>query len=227
MDKRMERMLKEVRLIKGLDELKYAKIWTHIEGQNHSNCSINTVRIAMGTPDILKHKAELEDKLKTVKEDSYEYLLYRDGLSVTNLMIELDFTDADRANMLKLVDHKPLTPLTFEDDEWEDSIYSKSTQFNIRCGSIARDKDTMKPYMIDAIVIRETDEDGSVSCCTGWIYVIDEDRYVMPRAYVKHKDYFERIYIDVFRSGDKNMCTTAKLLKDAVGDKYELIYKAR
>lgn len=79
--------------------------------------------------------------------------------------------------LIKLLDFKPLTPLTGADDEWNDiSSYGGSTTYqNIRCSSVFKDPDGTC-YDIDGKVFWEwyKDEDGN---CTK-VYYTGADSHV-------------------------------------------------
>lgn len=74
---------------------------------------------------------------------------------------------------------KPLTPLTFEDDEWELAFETKEVYQNKRDSAIFKEGKNGRPYTIDAFYMRN--EKGETFTGALWL---DEKRYVR-RCYIK------------------------------------------
>ena len=103
----------------------------------------------------------------------------------------------------RLLEYKPLNPLTGEDDEWGEPYGPDETQQNKRCSSVFKSK-TDPPHDIDAIVVSDN---GGVS----WFYchlfmkeiifpylppVTPEKIYI---EYIKEKGIYEVITDDAER----------------------------
>ena len=103
----------------------------------------------------------------------------------------------------RLLEHKPLNPLTGEDDEWGEPYGPNETQQNKRCPSVFRSKKE-PPHDIDAVVVSDN---GGVS----WFYshlfkkeitfpylppVTPEKIYI---EYIKEKGIYEVITDDAER----------------------------
>ena len=103
----------------------------------------------------------------------------------------------------RLLEHKPLNPLTGEDDEWGEPYGPNETQQNKRCPSVFRRKKE-PPHDIDAVVVSDN---GGVS----WFYshlfkkeitfpylppVTPEKIYI---EYIKEKGIYEVITDDAER----------------------------
>ena len=71
----------------------------------------------------------------------------------------------------KLCMHQPISPITGEDSEWGD--VSDNTQQNKRCSALFKDIPTGKVYYIDAIIWKETYEDGHTNCWGGCAELAD------------------------------------------------------
>lgn len=65
----------------------------------------------------------------------------------------------------KLVDFKPIVPLTFEDDEWNE--VGEDTYQNRRNSAVFKEGKSGRPYYIDAYVMVTTFEDGHTSSWGG------------------------------------------------------------
>jgi len=90
----------------------------------------------------------------------------------------------------KVANFKPLSPLTFKDDEWCESVQDSVFQ-NIRNSAVFKDGKNGKPRYIDAFYKKN----GSGSTYTGTLTV--GDGRVLMRCYIKDPSEMPKICIDI------------------------------
>lgn len=151
-----------------------------VSSQKHSGNSIGVI-LAHITPSIVNNdrfleelnkldeetRKELETVITCIKEnadetkiESYKKLksdlecdlmLNEDIYEVVNKLKELNFTDEELYQIRRLIDIKPLTLITGNDDEWE-TIKDSNKQQNIICPSIFRcNNDNNTAYYLDTV----------------------------------------------------------------------------
>ena len=90
----------------------------------------------------------------------------------------------------KVANFKPLSPLTFKDDEWGEPVHSDVFQ-NKRNSSVFKDGKDGKPRYIDAFY-KKTETGGT---CSGTLTV--GDGRVLKRCYIKDPAKMPKICIDI------------------------------
>lgn len=94
-------------------------------------------------------KAESYKKLKSDLE--FDLMFNEDIYEVVNKLKELNFTDEELYQIRRLIDIKPLTLITGNDDEWE-TVEDTNKQQNIICPSIFRqNNDNNTAYYLDTV----------------------------------------------------------------------------
>jgi len=115
---------------------------------------------------ILTHdetKRDLEKMLKSEDKDGTQKLITDNIFDIYNACENLNVSEVGL--VLSLLDHKPLTPLTGEDDEWGE-IFDDNIQQNKRCSAVFREKydnGLIIPYYLDDAIYSD---DGGLSFYT-------------------------------------------------------------
>lgn len=149
---------------------------------------------------------ELKDyvrkELELVSDESIPAKAKQD---ITNFVVEIEkqFDDRDYANvMYRLLSHRPLTPLTGADDEWEakgicdDAEGDHTVYQNLRCGSVFKRGKNGRPFDMNGRALY--DVNGNFK---GYMKTYITFPYTVPmnpsRIIVSYKDEFSGEEIDV------------------------------
>lgn len=105
--------------------------------------------IACIKENVDKTKVESYNKLKADLE--FDLMVNEDIYEVVNKLRELNFTDEELYQIRRLIDIKPLTLITGNDDEWK-TIEDSNEQQNIICPSIFRcNNDNNTAYYLNTV----------------------------------------------------------------------------
>jgi len=106
-------------------------------------------------------KRDLEKMLKSEDKDGMQTLITDNIFDIYNACENLNVSETGL--ILSLLEHKPLTPLTGEDNEWGESFDDDNLQQNNRCSAVFREKydnGLIIPYYLDDTVYSD---DGGLS----------------------------------------------------------------
>ena len=168
--------------------MKFNEIMETFSKQRHSGSSASyAIGIIKKYPD--KSKEEIFKELESLNKDNdkFQTSINNNIIEILNLLENLNFDKEDLNRIYRLLDWKPIIPLTGEEDEWQYTGFDTDEQ-NILCSSVFRKNyDNSTAYYISGKIFSDN---GGFSWYTNKnSFIKVEFPFIVP-------DKAEKVYLD-------------------------------